>query len=128
MTSPIKNIGEAHEVFEKQLGQSTPADTNAASIYSPGTNVVTAQITAIVACNTSGSDATYRLFHDNDGTTYSTATALFYDEALAANSTEIISVPIFMNDPDGNIAIRSSSANDITFTVYGIEIINPQLS
>jgi len=53
---------------EKQLGQLRPADTNAASLYTPGNNV-TAIIKAIYVCNTTGNTPSYRIFVDDDGTT-----------------------------------------------------------
>ena len=70
----------------KQLGQIRPANTTAVSLYSPGADTQTI-IKSIIVCNTSGSSATFRIFVDDNGTTYDQATALFYDVALAANNT-----------------------------------------
>ena len=109
------------KIQEKMLGQLAPADTNAASIYSPGSNV-TAVITNIFVCNVTGNTPTYRIFVDDDGSTYDATTALYYDNATAANTTEQIRCYIPMNNADGNIAVRSSAANEITFTVFGVEI------
>lgn len=106
---------------EKQLGQSRPANTTAVSIYSPGANT-TAIITHIFVCNTTGNTPTFRIFSDDDGTTYDQTTALYYDTALAANETKRIPCFIAMNDSNGNLAVRTSAANEITFTVYGTEL------
>ena len=106
---------------EKQLGQGTPADTNAASIYSPGDDT-TGVIKEIFVCNTSASNRTFRIFVDDDGTTYSTATALYYDVAISANTTTQISTFIGMDNSAGNFAIRTSAANDLTFTIFGYEV------
>jgi hypothetical protein len=119
----------AHLGFErKQLGQALPADTNAVSIYSPGVDVET-RIHCIVVCNVGGTPA-FRIFHDEDGTTYSTATALYYDVALTANETQVLTFGdhdtggLWMGNSAGNLAVRSSVASEICFTVYGEE--NPE--
>lgn len=102
----------------EQLGQLRPADTNAASLYSPNTGQQ-AEITKIVVCETSGATPTFRIFHDDDGTTYDQSTALYYNAGLSANETKEIETNWFMSNPSGNIGVRSSSANAITFTAYG---------
>ena len=80
-------VGLADSITAKQLGQLRPANTNAASIYSPAAGVTT-RITAIVISNTGGNPRAFRLFHDDDGTTYGETTALYWDEALAADTTK----------------------------------------
>lgn len=109
------------KIQEKQLGQLRPGDTSAASIYSPGENV-TAIITSIFVCNTTGNTPNYRIFVDDDGTTYDQTTALYYDNAMNANTTEKIQCFIAMNNSNGNIAVRSSAASEITFTIFGSEV------
>lgn len=104
----------------RQLGQSRPANTTAASLYSPADGVQTT-VRTIVVCNTSSAAADYRIFHDDDGTTYDETTALFWDITLPANTTESIELNIEMADPDGNLAIRTDTANALTFTAYGDE-------
>ena len=105
----------------KQLGQLTPANTTAASLYSPAASTETL-IKSIVICNTSSGAVTYRVFHDDDGTTYDTTTALYYDVSLAANTSIVLEFNLVMNDSTGNLAIRTSVADDLTFTCYGAEI------
>ncbi len=109
-------------VMGKQLGQLLPANTNAASLYSPAANV-TAELTGLLVANVTGNTPAYRIFIDDNGTTYSTATALYYDVVLAANRTVYtkFSPPIWMADSSGNLAVRSSAASEINFTLYGIE-------
>lgn len=110
----------------KQLGQALPADMNAVSIYSPPAGT-TVRVTGFFAANTTGSAATFRLFHDEDGTTYSTATALYYDVSVAANTTFSLSQQedpsILMGNSDGNLAVRTGTNSAFCFTVYGEEII-----
>ena len=109
----------------RMLGQARPANTNAVSIYSPAGNA-RAEVLQIVICNTTSSAATFRIFHDDDGTTYDQTTALYYDKTVAANDT----LRVYPNDPPGfamvnaagNLAVRTDTNNALTFTVYGNEI------
>ena len=105
----------------KQLGQLRPANTTAASLYSPA-SATQSMIKSIVVCNTTSSAVKYRIFHDDDGTTYDQTTALFYDISLPANSSDVIELNILMDDSAGNIAVRTDTNNAITFTCYGPEI------
>ena len=104
----------------KQLGQLRPANTTAASIYSPASGVNT-DVKTLVVCNQTAGAADYRIFHDDDGTTYDETTALFYDVTLSANATDIIPLNIGMDDDSGNIAIRTDTNDALTFTLYGAE-------
>lgn len=101
-----------------QLAQSRPSNTNAVSAYSPATNEVT-HITEIAVCNTTAISATFRIFHDEDGTTYNESTALFYDVSIGANTTVIIETNWWMRDSDGNLAVRTGTSNALTFTISG---------
>jgi hypothetical protein len=105
----------------RQLGQLRPADTTAASIYSPLQGVRT-NIRTIVIANTTASQASYRIFHDDNGTTYDETTALYFDRNIPANNTDILNdLDIGMDDPDGNIGVRTNTSNALTFTIYGQE-------
>jgi hypothetical protein len=106
---------------EKQLGQTRPSDTTEVSLYSPGANV-TAVIKSIWVCNTTASPAAFRIFLDDDGTTYDETTAIFWDVAIAANTTIEINTFAAMNNSSGNLAVRTSVGNALTFTVFGAEI------
>ena len=106
---------------EKQLGQKRENSTNAVSVYSPNANTTTT-IKTIVVCNTSGAAATFRIFNDDNGTTYDETTALFWDVAIAADTTVEITGAYEMNDSTGNFAYRSSVANALTISLYGAEI------
>lgn len=108
------------------LGQLRPANTTAASLYSPATNV-TALVEFIMICNTTAGGLTYRLFIDNDGTTYDETTALAFDKAIAANANELVELQLPMIDDAGNIGVRTSSNNGLTFTAWGYELIGANL-
>lgn len=108
-------------IQEKQLGQLRPANTTAASLYSPGTGV-TAIIKTIVICNQTSSSAKFRIFLDDDGTTYDESTALFFDIDIGPNSTDHVDTYYAMNNPSGNLAVRTDTNSAITFTCFGAEI------
>lgn len=105
----------------KQLGQLRPANTMAVSLYSPGESIETI-IKLITICNTGNNLVNFRIFVDDDGSTYDKSTALYYDAPLAANSTLQIDSNILMNNSSGNLAVRTDTANALTFTCFGAEI------
>ncbi len=102
----------------KQLGQLRPADTTAASLFSPDTNQQ-AEIVWLVVCNTTGTAADYSVFLDNNGTTYDETTAHYFAKSLAANDTLNIEVHWLMDDPTGNLGVKTGTNNALTFTAYG---------
>jgi len=109
-------------VRRTQLAQAR-GGTTATSVYSPTQGTIVC-VQSMLLANTSGADATYRIFHDNDGTTYSEATALAWDVSLPADSIVHLEANteeghIYADNPDGNIAFRCSVANAITITLYG---------
>lgn len=119
-------MAEIESKIGKQLGQLRPANTTAASLYSPGSNM-DVHITLLIVCNTTGSAATFRLFHDEDGTTYDATTALYYDKSVSNGDVVVISYNdnngIWMGNSSGNLAVRTDTGNALTFTVYGKENI-----
>jgi hypothetical protein len=109
----------------RQLGQLRPTNTTAASLYSPAAKY-RATIESIIVCNTTTGAITFRIFHDDDGTTYDETTALFFDEPLAANVTREITFAgegIYLINTSANLAVRTSSNSAITFTCYGFETL-----
>jgi len=110
----------------KQLGQLRPANTTAASIYSPATGIRTI-ITTIIVTNLTAGAVTFRLFHDDDGTTFDETTALAWDISLAANKDDTTfgsDLRILMQNPAGNIGVRTGTANALNFSIYGFEFKN----
>ena len=108
-------------MYNTQLGQSRPSGTTAASIYSPAASTQTI-VSHVIIANTSGAAATFRLFHDDDGTTYDETTALAWDVAIAADETVTFDTAIAMADSSGNLAVRTDTADALTFTAYGMEL------
>jgi hypothetical protein len=106
---------------EKQLGQLRPVNTTAASLYSPAANL-TGIAKNLVVSNTTAILATFRVFVDDDGTTFDETTALFFDTPLKGNTTVLIDMYAAMNDPAGNFAVRTDTASALTFTLFGAEL------
>lgn len=106
---------------EKQLGQLRPANTTAASLYSPGADTTAIGRTLTVA-NVSSALATYQIFVDDDGTTYDETTATHWNIELLAGEMHQIDAFLAMNNSAGNIAVRTSVASAINFTLFGVEI------
>jgi hypothetical protein len=100
-----------------QLSQNRVANTSPLSIYQSGVSE-TVQI-FVKICNVSSGSAFVRVFHDQNGSTYDQSTAIIYDLKLSAG--ELLELDhIFVNNPSGNVAYRSSVANALTATVYGV--------
>ena len=101
-----------------QLAQVRVSGTTAVTIFSPSKRD-RYTIKSILIANTTASSVDFRLFHDEDGTTYDETTALFFDIPLSGNCTFLYQGEIFMNDPAGNLAARTDTSLALTFTVYG---------
>lgn len=103
------------------LGQIRPANTTATAIF---TCVVPIEISLVVVCNTTGSAAAFRLFHDESGSTYDESNALYWDKSVSANDTLFIKPESigsgFMLNKDDTLGIRTDTANALTITVYGV--------
>jgi hypothetical protein len=109
------------DLQEKQLGQLRPANTTAASLYSPPA-LTTAIIKGLTICNTTALVASFRIFIDDDGTTYDESTALFFDAEIVGNVTVSVTGFKAMNNASGNFAVRTDTANALTFTLFGAEV------
>ena len=107
---------------EKQLAQARPSGTSAVSIYSPASGV-TAIIKNITICNTTGANVTFCVFHHDTGTTYDESTALYFEVTIDKRSTLSLTPFMAMNNDAGNLAVKTSVGNALTFTVYGAEVI-----
>lgn len=104
------------------LAQVRPANTTAATAYTAGANT-RVEVKKIVIANTTSGAVTYRLFHDDDGTTYDQTTALAYDVSLPANSSHVWSA----QEDDGiglraggSVGVLTGTNNALTFSIYGV--------
>jgi len=107
--------------FAKLLGQAAPADTTAATLYTKPTQAIVF-IDQLIICNVTGSPATYRVFHDDDGATYAVGNALCYDKSLAANDYILLDIKGNLYTDSGTIGVRSGTGAALTFSLYGEEV------
>ncbi len=75
----------------------------------------------------SGAESGVRIYHDDDGTTYTDATIIYKNLAIPANDTVgEDDVHIFSDDATMNIAAKiesaAATADDVTITLYGYYI------
>ena len=111
----------ANRLPARQLGQTRPANSTAVSIYAPASHYRT-EVRKFVVCNTSVNATTFRIFHDVDGDTYTEATALFWDIPIDPGETIGIEEQFWMDGrQSGNLAVKSSEGNALTYTIYGAE-------
>lgn len=107
-------------VAASQLFQTRPAGTSAAVIFTASQRT---ELTRIAVCNTTGTAATFRLFHDDDGTTVDQTTALYYDVSVAANATQVILAETIDGgitiSKDGTIGFATGTGSALTITGYG---------
>lgn len=103
---------------EQQIAQSRPSGTSETQVYSPS-RLQRTMIRHIFVCNTTASNVDFSIYHDNDGTTYDESSALFFESQILANEVVQIETLIAMGNPDGNLAVKSSVGNALTFTFYG---------
>lgn len=106
--------------FFTVLSQSRPGNTTATSVYSPAASIHT-EVKSVVVCNTAATSQKFRIFLDNDGTTYNETTALFWDVPVPADTTLQIEAGWWLDKTAGNLAVRSDLADAFTFTVFGAE-------
>lgn len=104
----------------KVLGQSCPADTNLTTAYTvpAGTSTV---VSTIVVANLSTSQRTYRIAIRPAGASIALQHWNFYDIALAANDSITLTLGVTLAATDV-ISVRSSSANEVAFSIYGCEV------
>lgn len=110
-----------------QIAQVNPSGTAAVSALA-GLARKDITVTRIVVANVTGAAAAYSIYHDDDGATFSTATALFYAVSLGANSTEMIEFPLnaygsggIIIPRAGHLGVQTDTGSSLTFTVYGIK-------
>tara|TARA_Y100001937_G_scaffold63114_1_gene86616 strand:- start:44 stop:391 length:348 start_codon:yes stop_codon:yes gene_type:complete len=103
-----------------QLAQVRPSDTNATLAF---TATIKTEITALFITNTTGTAATYSVYHDDDGTTYDQSTALYYQVSLGANETKTFTGNLgegITLSAGGKLAVQSGTSSALTYTFYGI--------
>ena len=104
----------------KILGQSAPANTSNANLYTVPSATSTIVSTLVIA-NTTATAATARVFARIAGATAAASNAIIYDASVPANSTATFTLGMTLATTD-IITIQTGTANALTFTAFGSEI------
>jgi hypothetical protein len=103
----------------KILGQSAPAATTAADVYTVGSGLQ-AVISTVTVCNRATGSATYRVSVRPNGDAQADQHYLAYDSAVPANDTIALTLGLTLDAADV-VTVYGSSAN-LSFNVFGSEI------
>lgn len=104
----------------KILGQSAPSNTSNADLYTVPA-ATSAVVSTLLVTNTTGTEATCRIFARVAGAAASTANAVIYDGAIPANDFKAITVGITLAATDV-ITVQSGTADALTFQAFGSEV------
>lgn len=104
----------------KILGQSAPANTSNANVYTVPSGKETI-VSGIAVANVTGTDALYEIYVRAGGAAAAASNALVFDATATKNSTTIIQAGITLSAGD-IITVQSGTANAITFHVFGTEV------
>jgi len=104
-----------------QLAQVRLASATASTVF---TAVLRTELTRVQIVNVTAANETFRLYHDDDGTTYDESTALYWDEAISGNRALQVDIAIedggILIDRGGSIGFRPNTNNALTVTIYGV--------
>jgi hypothetical protein len=103
----------------KILGQSAPAATTAADVYTVGSGLQ-AVISTVTVCNRATGSATYRVSVRPNGDAQANQHYLAYDSTVPANDTIALTLGLTLDAADV-VTVYGSSAN-LSFNVFGSEI------
>jgi hypothetical protein len=103
----------------KVLGQSAPAATTSADVYTVP-SATEAVISSIIVANRATGAATYRIAVRPDGDTIADEHYIAYDVPLGANDSVALTLGITVDAADV-ISVYASTA-DFSFNVFGSEI------
>ena len=104
----------------KVLGQSAPANTSNANLYTVPAST-SAIVSTLVIANTTATAATADVFVRIGGAAAATSNAILYDASIPANSTATFTLGMTLATTD-IITIQTGTANALTFTAFGSEI------
>jgi len=104
----------------KVLGQSAPANTSNADLYTVPASTE-AVISTLSITNLTGTEATFSVYLRVDGATAASANTLLKDVPLAANSLFSATQGITLGAADV-ITVSTATADALSFQVFGSEI------
>ena len=104
----------------KVLGQAKPADTNTATLYTvpAGGQAV---ISTFTVANVTASPAAFDIYVGVDGAAAGDGNALAYGVTLLASQTQALTLGVTADAGDA-IYVKSTVANALTFSAFGLEI------
>jgi hypothetical protein len=103
----------------KVLGQTSPAATTLASLYTVP-SAAQAIVSTVTVCNIAATATTYRIAVRPAGASIATSQYLVYDAALPANDTVTLTLGVTLAATDV-VSVFAGSA-DVAFHAYGVEI------
>jgi hypothetical protein len=103
----------------KILGQSIPAATTAATLYTVPSSTSTV-VSTISICNQAAASITYRIAVVKSGDTLATKHYVAFGTSLAANGTTFLTLGVTLSAGD-SISVYSSTATT-SFNAYGVEL------
>jgi hypothetical protein len=103
----------------KVLGQSSPAATTPADVYTVP-SATTAVISTVNICNRGAAASTFRLAVRPAGATISNEMYLAYDVAIPANDSIALTLGVTMATTD--VFTVEASTADFSFNIFGSEL------
>lgn len=104
----------------KVLGQSAPLATTSTDIYTvPAYGSAT--LSSIVVCNRSASATSFRINVAKGGVANSNEQYLYYDAAIAGNTT--FSVKLGVTMATGDVMRVYATLATLSFSIFGVEVI-----
>jgi len=104
----------------KVLGQSAPANTSNANLYTVPAST-SAIVSTLAIANTTATAALAEVYVRIAGAAAATSNAILYDVPIAGNSIATFTLGITLAATD-IITIQTGTANALTFTAFGSEI------
>ena len=106
--------------MRRQLGQLRNAGTGINVLFSPSINAPYT-IDLILCVNHSGAATDITIYHDADGTDTGTTASIFGPYSMVAGETFEFSPDGGISDYQsaGQVAVKASVADSVTFTAYG---------
>ena len=102
----------------KVLGQLDPAATTTTTLYTVP-DLTQTTVSSLVICNRTGSSITFSVSVHVAGAGADDKQFLFYDQALAANTTQTVVIGICLGQTD--VIKVYASAVDVSFNLFGVE-------
>ncbi len=114
-------MAQNFDLFEKPLGQLRPDVITPVTIYQLQ-GIDFAIIKEVLITNLSGSNKTWSLYYDIDGTVFDPLSEVFNDQVIRGNVT--LRIPGLwwpLNIANSGFGVKSSSIDTVLFTLLGVE-------